>query len=168
MYNNNGNYKNGNNRNYNNGDKEYKKDYRRRTTHQKNGFPKNERVQVPISFYGYTLDGKHYESASLSNILNRLNDNDVFTIMSIPVYMKGSVVFDKPEAKNPVIVGYIKSYDDTDGTAIVSIYARSIKAFHKLEEPMIVPRVAIKQGERVCIIGLDIVDASLVTGKGEE
>ena len=161
------NYNNDRNANYNNGEKTYKKDYRRRTTHQKNGYPKNERVEIPISFYGYTLDGKHYESASLSDILNKLNNIDVFSIISIPVYMKASDVFDKPESKNSIIVGYMKSYDDENGTAVVSIYAKSIKAFHKISNPMVVPRVAIKQGDCVCIIGLDIVEASLVTDKAE-
>lgn len=41
--------------------KEPKKDYRKRTTHQPNGLPKNLRVEIPVSCYGFTMDGKDYD-----------------------------------------------------------------------------------------------------------
>lgn len=137
--------------------REPKKDWRKRTTHQPNGLPKNERVEIPVSCYGITMDGKDYDGVSFIELMEDLQKNDVFSKISIPVYMKGSYANDDPKAKWNTIIGYMKEFNE-DGIAVCIIYTKSIKVFHKIENPIIVPRVAIKQGKCQCIIGLDIVD----------
>lgn len=144
---------------YGSPDKEPKKDYRRRTTHQPNGLPKNERIDIPVSCYGITMDGKEYEGASFIDMMNDLQNNNVFNKISIPVYTKASYATDNPTAKWNTVLGYIKGFND-DGTATCVIYAKSIKIFHKIEDAIIVPRVTIKDGKCVCIIGLDIVSTN--------
>lgn len=144
---------------YGSKDKEPKKDWRRRTTHQSNGLPKNERIQIPVSCYGITLDGKEYDGASFISLMERLQENDVFNTISIPVYTKASIATGNENAKWNTVIGYIKEFTDT-GDAVCVIYAKSIKIYHKIENPIMIPRVAIKQGRCVCIIGLDIVDKS--------
>ena len=147
-------YKDNSNKNFN---KEPKKDWRKRTTHQPNGLPKNLRVEIPVSCYGITMDGKEYDGTTFIDLMENLQANDTFSKISIPVSMKASYATDNPEAKWNTIVGYIKNFDEV-GNATIIIYTKSIKIFKKIEHPVIVPRVAIKNGECVCIIGLDIVE----------
>ena len=149
-------YKENSNKNFN---KEPKKDWRKRTTHQPNGLPKNLRVEIPVSCYGLTLDGKEYDGTSFMDMMENLQANDTFSKISIPVYMKASYATDNPDAKWNTVVGYIKDFNDM-GNATIIIYTKSIKIFQKIENPIIVPRVAIKQGVCQLIIGLDIVDES--------
>lgn len=155
---NNGNYgyRNGNN-NYRNDNREPKKDYRRRTTHQPNGLPKNLRVSIPVSCYGITNNGKEYDGTSFIDLMEDLQDNNTFSKISIPVYMPASYTTDKPNARWNTVIGYIKEFSDT-GDATIVVYAKSINVFKKIEDPIIVPRVAIKDGMCVCIIGLDVID----------
>lgn len=136
--------------------KEPKKDWRKRTTHQPNGLPKNERVEIPISCYGITMDGKEYDGTSFIDIMDDLQNSEVFSKISIPVYTKASYATNNPTAKWNTVIGYIKEFTPA-GDGVCIIYAKSIKIFHKIEDPIIVPRVAIKNGKCVCIIGLDIV-----------
>ena len=133
-----------------------KKDWRKRTTHQPNGLPKNLRVEIPVSCYGITMDGKEYDGTTFIDLMDDLQYNDTFTKISIPVYTKASYATDDPKSKWNTVIGYIKGFNE-DGNAICVIYAKSIKVFNKIEDAIIVPRVAIKQGKCVCIIGLDIV-----------
>lgn len=148
-------------KNYNNsGDnynKEPKKDWRKRTTHQPNGLPKNLRVEIPVSCYGITMDGKEYDGTSFIDLMDDLQKNDTFNKISIPVYMKASYATGDASAKWNTVVGYIKGFDDMCNATIV-IYTKSIKIFQKLADPVIIPRVVIKQGKCVCIVGLDIAD----------
>ena len=161
--NNNNNRRGGyNNNNYNGGynrsnDKEPKKDWRKRTTHQPNGLPKNLRVEIPVSCYGITKNGKEYDGTSFIDLMEDLQNNSTFSKISIPVYMPASYVNDNPEAKWNTIIGYIKEFSET-GDATIVVYAKSIKVFQKIADPIIVPRVAIKDGVCTCIIGLDIID----------
>ena len=142
--------------------KEPKKDWRRRTTHQKNGLPKNLRVEIPVSIYGITLDGKDYEGSSFISIMEDLQANDVFNKVSIPVYAQitvreGKTIWHK-------VIGYIKEFNEM-GTAVCVIYAKDIKSYNAIEDPVVVPRVAIKDGQCNCIIGLDIVPEKLMQEK---
>lgn len=150
-------YKDNSNKNFNN--KEPKKDLRKRTTHQPNGLPKNLRVEVPVSCYSITLDGKEYDGTSFIDLMDDLQANDTFNKISIPVYMKAVYATGNPEAKWNTNIGYIKGFDEI-GNATIVVYTKSIKIFQKIEHPIIVPRVVIKQGKCVCIIGLDIVEES--------
>lgn len=136
--------------------KEPKKDWRKRTTHQPNGLPKNERVEVPISCYGITMDGKEYDGTSFIDIMDELQNTGVFSKISIPIYTKASYATNNPTAKWNTIIGYIKEFTPV-GDSVCIIYSKSIKIFHKIEDPIIVPRVAIKGGKCICIIGLDVV-----------
>lgn len=149
-------YKDNSNKNYS---KEPKKDWRKRTTHQPNGLPKNLRVEIPVSCYGLTLDGKEYDGTTFIDLMENLQANETFSKISIPVNMKASYATGNPDAKWNTIVGYMKNFDEM-GNATVIIYTKSIKIFQKIEHPVIVPRVAIKNGACVCIIGLDIVEES--------
>ena len=142
-------------KNYDN--KEPKKDWRKRTTHQPNGLPKNLRIEIPVSCYGVTMDGKEYDGTSLISLMENLQENNTFNKISIPVYMRASYATGNADAKWNTVVGYIKGFDDMCNATIV-IYTKSIKVYQKIADPIVVPRVVIKQGECVCIIGLDIVD----------
>lgn len=149
----NNNYKNVNGNNFN---KEPKKDWRRRTTHQPNGLPKNLRVEVPVSCYGITIDGKEYDGTTFIDMMDELQANGTFSKISIPIYTKASYATGNPEARWNTVIGYLKEFND-NGDATVIIYTKSIKVFQGIEDPIIVPRVAIKQGVCTCIIALDVV-----------
>lgn len=157
--NNNERYKNNYNRRYEE-DKGERKDFRRRTTHQKNGLLKNMRVEIPVSCYGITKNGIDYDGVSFIEMMQDLQHNDTFSKISIPVYIPASYVNDNPEAKWNVVVGYIKDFNIDTCDATIIIYAKSIKGYQKLEKPIVVPRVALKDDKVTCIIGLDIVEES--------
>ena len=74
-------YKDNSNKNFN---KEPKKDWRKRTTHQPNGLPKNLRVEIPVSCYGITMDGKEYDGTTFIDLMENLQANDTFSKISIP------------------------------------------------------------------------------------
>ena len=137
----------------NNQNREFKKD-RQRNYHS--DAPKNMTVEIPVSCYGITMDGKEYNGISFMNMMESLQNNNTFTKISIPVYTKASYANDNPESKWNIIIGYIKNFDTENGTATCVIYSKSIKTYEKIKNAIIIPRVAIKQGECVCILGLDI------------
>lgn len=157
--NNNGNYKNNYTRRYEE-DKGEKKDFRRRTTHQKNGLPKNMHVEIPVSCYRITKNGIDYNGVSFISMMEDLQANNTFSKISIPVYIPASYVNEDPTAKWNIVVGYIKGFNPDTGDATIIIYAKSIKNYQKLTQPIIVPRVALKDSEVTCIIGLDIIEES--------
>lgn len=142
--------------------KQPKKDWRKRTTHQKNGLPKNLRVEIPVSIYGMTLDGKDYDGSTFIEIMENLQANDVFNKISIPVYAQITVREGKTLWHK--VIGYIKEFNEM-GSAVCVIYAKDIKAFNEIESPVIVPRVAIKDNKCSCVIGLDIVPENLMQEK---
>ena len=145
-------YKDNSNKNFN---KDHKKDWRKKP----NNLPKNITVEIPVSCYGITLDGKEYNGATFIDMMEDLQNNDTFSKISIPINMKASYTTGNPEARWNIVVGHIRSFDEM-GNATVVIHAKSIKFFENIQNPIIVPRVAIKQGACVCIIGLDIVEES--------
>ena len=138
--------------------KEPKKDYRKRTTHQPNGLPKNLRVEIPVSCYGFTMDGKDYDGTSFIDLMEDLQSNDTFNKISIPIYTKIEVTnkTGKTVHRNQVI-GYIREFNTDTGMAVCIIYAKNISLYESIVSPMVVPRVAIKEGKCICIIGLDVV-----------
>lgn len=151
---------------FNNGnDKNFKKDYRKRSTHQPNGLPKNLRVELPISCYGYTLDGKSYNGDTFVSLMEELQAHDTFNKISIPIYGKIEVVtkVGKHITTNKII-GYIRSFDPQTTLATCIIYTKNIEHFESIVKPMIVPRVAIKDDDCSCILGLDVV--SEAEGRG--
>lgn len=156
--NNNERYKNNYTRRYDE-EKGEKKDFRRRTTHQKNGLMKNLRVEIPVC-YGITKNGIDYDGVSFISMMEDLQANNTFSKISIPVYIPASYINDSPEAKWNVVVGYIKDFDPDTGNAVIIIYAKSVKGYQKLSNPIIVPRVALKDDKVTCIIALDIVEES--------
>lgn len=148
-----------NNNRDNNSSREPKKDWRKRTTHQPNGLPKNLRVEVPVSCYGTTMDGKTYEASSLFDVLEDLQKNDTFAKVSIPVYISAKYIHDdKAAAKYKTIIGYVKDFDPDTATMVCVIYTKSIKLYQKIQEAIVSPRVAIKNDRCSCIIGFDIVE----------
>lgn len=144
------------NDNRSNTPREPKKDWRRRTTHQPNGLPKNLRVEIPVSRYGITMNNKEYDGTTFIDLIEELQRNGTFHKISIPIYTKASYIVDDPTARWNSIIGYIKEFKDT-GDAECAIYTKSIKVFKKIEDPIIVPRVVIKDGACTCIIGLDVI-----------
>lgn len=156
-------YSDRNNNRYNGGSysgnnsREPKKDWRRRTTHQTNGLPKNERVEIPVSCYGITANGREYDGTTFIDLMEDLQNNDTFSKISIPVYINAKYITDDPKARFNTVIGYIKEFNTDTGDAVCIIYDKSIKVFHKIEDAIVVPRVAIKDGKCSCIIALDIV-----------
>ncbi len=159
MYNNNNRRNNGYNNNRDNRDYEPKKDWRRRTTHQANGLPKNLRAELEVSCYGMTLDGKDYDGTSFIDLMEDLQSHDTFSKISIPIYIRIPMA-DKPGKFKHIVVGFLKEFNTETGMAICTIYARSTKLYGEVEDPIILPRVAIKDGKCSCIIGLDAISRS--------
>ena len=147
------------NRNYNNNRNDSKKEWHKNNNKQ-NDYPKNLKVDVPVSCYGITIDGKEYDGTSFIDLMEDLQDNNTFSKISIPVYMKASYTNNNPDAKWNTVVGYLKDFSSDTGNATCVIFNKSTKYFEKIADPTIVPRVVIKQGKCTCIIGLDIVDQS--------
>lgn len=142
--------------------KEPKKDWRRRTTHQKNGLKKNLAVEVPVSCMGVTKDGKYFSGISFINIMDQLQIHKVFSMISIPIYISYSYINGDPDCDWTTPIGYIKYFKDTADAGIV-IYRKSIKFFEKIKNPLIVPRVALNEDETVkTIIGLDVMERSKI------
>lgn len=137
-----------------------KREFRPKRAPRNTDLPKNLAVTIPFNCYGITLDGREYDGSSLLDIMESLQNNDTFGKISIPVYMKASYTSNNPEARWNTVVGYIKSFNPDICEADCIIYAKSIDAYNKLTNPVIVPRVTIKQGKCVLLIGIDIVDES--------
>lgn len=128
---------------------------RRFKTNRQSERRKNMNITIPISDHGITPNGVTYNQLSLTEIFNELQNSNVFSKISIPVYTKVANNSNKPNAKYNFNIGYFKSYNE-DGTASVVIYDKSINLFDCIEDPVILPRAIVKDETVSYIIGIDI------------
>lgn len=142
--------------------KEPKVDYRRK---QPNGLLKNKKCYVPLACYGFTGDDKEYDPISLLDLMEDLQKKNVFSLVSVPVYMSRTIITGNPEFKNRTIIGYMKSFNVDRGECVIMVYSGRTDSFETLKDPVINARVMVKNDKAVCIIGFDVVERSTVSNK---
>lgn len=144
------------------------RNYFKRTGKQANGLPKNQRAVVGLSMYGNTLDGKVYEESSLIEIMEDLQKNDIFKKLSIPVYVNTYSNPTKPKQKMHHIVGYVKDYNIEKNYLTIIIYNKTVELYSTIKDPIMCPRVTIRDNKCNCIVGFDVVEKMDVIKAGKD
>lgn len=141
---------------YNNNNKKFNKNNNKGNNNNKE---KKSNEVFTLKLYDRGISGTRvYDYDNLVQILNRLNEDGIFSTISIPVYMYRNDVTNKPTMKGTIQVGFIRSVND--GTVEASVFASYTDYVHKFNNPIVYPRVVVRDDEVATIIGLDICDAA--------
>ena len=121
---------------------------------QKNNRPKYINVNIPVSIDGITPTGMEYTPSTLLDFFDSLQKAEVFNKISVPVYARVSTNPNKPNMKYNYIIGFFKGYND--GNADIVIYDKNSAIFNNIKDPVVLPRVSVKNDKVESIIGIDI------------
>ena len=137
------------------------KNFNRNSNKAKNNSNKEKKSNenFTLNLYDKGISGTRvYDYNSLVQILNRLDEDGIFGIISIPVYMYRSDVTNKPTMKGTTQVGFVRSA--SDGTVEASVFASYVDYIKAFDNPIVYPRVVVRDDEVATIIGLDICEAA--------
>ena len=130
---------------------------KRRNPQQKtkyaNDRPKPLRTTIPVFYYGVTgtENPQAYDPDSLFTILNTLEENKIFSMISIPIHMNRSDVGGEPGKKGTSVVGYFRGMEDEDQAAII-VNVRFVDYFKKIDKPTLFVNGIVRDGKLSTIL----------------
>lgn len=125
-------------------------------TDNKEDRPRNKTITFNFFEYGMTAGLIEYNFDEALAILANLNDCDVFSSISIPVYMYRNDTSDDKSRKGNIITGYIKNIDFDNATITCVIYANYINYVEALVNPVAFIRGFVIDKHVKNIMGIDI------------
>lgn len=107
--------------------------------------PKPVFVTLPFIISGKDFKGNDYDADSCAQIVMKLADNDVFSILNVSATMSKKICFNDDNAKGTISVARIQSFDVDDGMKL-GFFGNNIKYAENLDGMVIVPRIRAEKG----------------------
>ena len=116
---------------------------------------------LPLVVSGVDNKGKEYNAQSAIDIISDLQDNGVFTKLSVDVTMNKAKCLDNPDAKSVMSIARLQSFDVETQEISVMLFGKNTSFADKITNNMvIVPRVRTGRDsdDVVTILGFEIVE----------
>ena len=116
---------------------------------------------LPLVVSGVDNKGKEYNAQSAIDIISDLQDNGVFTKLSVDVTMNKAKCLDNPDAKGVMSIARLQSFDVETQEISVMLFGKNTSFADKITNSMvIVPRVRTGRDsdDVVTILGFEIVE----------
>lgn len=116
---------------------------------------------LPLVVSGVDNKGKEYNAQSAIDIISDLQDNGVFTKLSVDVTMNKAKCLDNPDAKGVMSIARLQSFDVETQEISVMLFGKNTSFADKITNNMvIVPRVRTGRDsdDVVTILGFEIVE----------
>ena len=99
---------------------------------RRNDRPRNEDFEFPLVGNFYSRSDMEMDANQIYGVLSDLNDQKVFSTISIYTQIKRSDLTKDPEKKGFMNVGFIRSYNADDGTMSVTVYGNHVSAIKEI------------------------------------
>ena len=122
--------------------------------------PRNETMAFKFADVFTSTQGVDMDRAEIIDVLNNLNNDGVFSVLSTPVQISRSLLLNDPERRGNMNVGFIQNVNVDDGTLSVTIYATSIEKMKELmntKDVRVAPRILAKNDEFLTFLSFDFI-----------
>lgn len=118
--------------------------------------PRNKTFTFPLTVSGVTGNDRTYDVNEALSTLETLNDNDIFTTLSVPVHISRALLENDETRRGTMNIGFIKAISVAELTADVTIFGKNVATIEDMDLNF-VPRVLVKDEKVVTFLGFDLV-----------
>lgn len=126
-----------------------------------NNRPRNKVMTFELVSTFYSKNNTEMDREAVMDVLESLDDDGIFTVLSTPVQIARGLLFNDNEKKGNMNVGYITSVNREKNTVDVTIYSTSVAKIEDLclaYKPRFVPNmISAKDGSFVTFVSFDLV-----------
>jgi len=141
----------------------YQQNNFKKNNNNRQEFPKNKKYTFNIKLTGTTANGRDYNIQSALDVLNLLEDHEVFKMLSVPAQISRAIFDNNSDARGNINVGFVTgTYAVQENPSIdVMVYGRNVEKMDKIADGLeVVPRMMVdKEGFISTILSFDIVNA---------